>query len=52
MPVPSSLPSCGHLSIFNYNVHSDWVILVVVVEVQSVMVGLLCGHLLHQISMC
>jgi hypothetical protein len=31
MPVPSSLPSCGHLSIFHYDVHLNWGILVVVI---------------------
>jgi hypothetical protein len=38
MPVPSSLPSCGHLSIFHYNVHSNWGILVVVVVVVIVVI--------------
>jgi hypothetical protein len=33
MLVPSSLPSCGHLSIFHYDVHSNWGILVVVIIV-------------------
>ncbi len=38
MPVPSSLPSCGHLFIFHYDVHSNWGIIVVVVVVVMVVI--------------
>jgi hypothetical protein len=38
MPVPSSLPSCGHLSIFHYNVHSNWGILAVVIIVVIIVI--------------
>ncbi len=38
MPVPSSLPSCSHLSIFHYNVHSNWGILVIIVVVVIVVI--------------
>ena len=38
MPVPSSLPYCGHLSIFHYNVHSNWGILVVIVVVVIIVI--------------
>ena len=38
MPVPSSLPSCGHLSIFHYDVHSNWGILVVVIIIVVVII--------------
>jgi hypothetical protein len=38
MLVPSSLPSCGHLSIFHYDVHSNWGILVVVIIIVVVII--------------
>ena len=38
MPVPSSLSSCSHPSIFHYDEHSDWGILAVVIVVVIIVI--------------
>ncbi len=46
MPVPSSLPSCSHLSIFHYDEHSNWGILAIVIVVVIVIITVIIVHLI------